>query len=61
MTTIAVPGMVNAIVPSSFCRGLFCAGATLAESEGPSSVRFAFPCLYPCQPNIGRYWPLFGP
>ena len=34
--------------------------ASLAESEVPSYVRFAFPCLYPCQPNFGRYWPLFG-
>ena len=35
-------------------------GFTLADSEVPAHVRSAFSCLYPYQPNIGRYWPLFA-
>ena len=36
---------------------------TLSASEAAelgvsAPVRSAFPCLYPYQPNIGRYWPL---
>ena len=29
-----------------------------ADPDVSAQVRSAFPCLYSCQLNIGRYWPL---
>ena len=42
--------------------GKFCPvhGATLADPGASAHVHSAFLCLYPCQPNIGRYWPLLA-